>query len=230
MTETAAAAQLRKEGWCVLREIIPQPQAQQLRIALYGVFGGCGIMAPACFNNVPPGPICLRTSVIKDCPGLAPYMVEPRLLEVLEAAVGRPLAVTSTTFLVHQPDEPAGPWHKGEPFDSTSAPGAGPAAHVMLYWMFSQFTEENGGLLCRPQGCEGTLTITGNVGDVAILDSRIPRAVAANPSPLMRLSVAAGYATAGVGAPPKDTTSKMPKAVYEGMPAAAKLLFHHWVQ
>lgn len=217
---------LREQGWCVLKGIVPDDRARELRTTLNGILGNYGCIAPSVTEKAPLPPVTLRASVIREAPDLASYVADPRVIELLESAAGGLVAATSVTSWAHEPDDPAGPWHTGEPFDSASTSGS---VHFLTYWMFSAFRPDNG-LAVRPAGGGEPCIITGRPGDVAVLDSRLQRSCIANTSALMRFSVVAGYAPAGSGPVPKDEKAAISRSAFERLPDAAKPLFRHWVE
>jgi hypothetical protein len=238
--------QLRSEGWCILHDVVPVDVARQTRYDLYRIGSTCGVIAQAYNANLPEIPFYTRVSVVKDCQRFVPYLTNSRVTSVLHAALGQKLCITATTMQIHEFGTPAGPWHVGEPFDSTSTSllRSDRAAHLTLVWMFSDFYEGNGGYKLlqashrrnSPVGTEacaqpGELHVSGTLGSVLITDSRTWRAIAANEDDLIRLCVVIGFAPLPErGTPPRDERSVLAKTIFEKLPDDAKPLFQHWVR
>jgi hypothetical protein len=238
--------QLRQGGWCILHDIIPVEAARQTRIDLYRVAATCGVIAQSYNPNLLEIPFYTRVSVIKDCQRFAPFLLDSRVKSIVDAALGPKICVTATTMQVHEFGTQAGPWHIGEPFDSTSTSLLRPdaIAHLTLVWMFSHFSKENGGYrllpgshLKSPPDAQDVsrhpeeVTVTGTLGSVLITDSRLWRAVAPNDDDLIRLSVTTGFAALPTAGPaPRDEKSVLAPAIFNKLPPLTQPLFEHWVQ
>src|SRR5688572_10362454 len=113
--------QLREQGYCILRDFIPADEAKASRITLWRCAVCCGVIAQGYNSNLVPIPFYTRFSVIKDGNAYSPYLAHDRILRIVRGALGQErVCVTATTMPVHEPETPRGPWHTGEPFDSTS--------------------------------------------------------------------------------------------------------------
>ena len=237
----ASAAQLREQGWCVLHDVIPPEQARRIRNDLWRCAVTCGVIAQSYNANVEPIPFYTRVSVIKDAVSLAVPLADDRVLAVVRAALGggEP-CITATTMQVHEPGTQRGSWHVGEPFDSTSTA----LGHLTAVFMFSPFTPENGGYLLLPASHRrgapkpgeasaqpGEVSVTGRSGTILLTDSRLWRAVAANDSDVMRLSVTAGYTAANGDSKkwPHDPKSVLAERIFKQLPDRTQNLLRHWL-
>lgn len=234
--------QLRKHGWCVLREVIPHEIAKQARFTLSRIGVTCGVIAQGYNGNLERIPFYTRINVIKDTQLFAPYLADVRLINIAQAALNGSPSVTSTTMLYHEPGTERGRWHVGEPCDAASTANLrrDKITHLTTVWMFSPFRADNGGILVLPdsQGSaeapgntvEEELTVTGKLGDVLIMDSRLWRAVAANEGDVPRLSVVVGYTAAGEReiSHLRNPASVMSPGLFDSLPESAKPLFRYW--
>lgn len=232
MSATAQAVmEIRESGWTLLKGVIPEAPARDIRYVLFRVGACCGVIATLYVENKVRPPFYTRPTVIKDEPRIAPWLLDERVAGVIDGALGADALVTSTTMDIHEPRTVAGEWHTGEPYDAVSRAVSSPGRHLTLHWFFSPFREDNGGLPViagsHRSGERGREhVITGGLGDVAILDSRLLRRVAANPSDVMRLSVIVGLSADAV--PSVDPASFVPQVVYDKFPPQAQRLFRYF--
>ena len=127
------------------------------------------------------------------------------------------IRITFTSAIITHPGNLRGDWHADWPFNQRNAghipaPYSDATFHLTSLWMFSPFTEANGGTLLvpgshrtsnNPTGDNGVdpnapypteIHATGDAGSVLLFDSRLWHASAPNHSQEPRVSVVVRYA------------------------------------
>jgi len=275
---SSVLSRLREQGWCVVPDVIPADVVLRCYYEAYRLVTTCGVIAPAYPRNmswqlraqelmedvvnparrddVLADQFYIRPAVINDSQVFAPALAEPRVAEIVDAALGRDARVTFTTLYVHEPETKRGPWHGGGPFHPAYAahypsPYPDAAPHLTAHVLFSDFTAENGGILAVPGShrrptnpayeprekrfvAEPTeMNLTAKAGSVLIMDSRLWHAIAPNPSDFPRVSVVVEYAPAREKLPASLANAKVPPmsaAVFHRLPASVQPLFRDWTQ
>ena len=202
---------IRRDGWCVVEGVIPEDEVDAIRdhVSHSTEIHGRAQAAEQGIGHVP--------GFIRYDQSLAPYLVDARLMALLEALLGSFIKVSFTTATINRPGNPRGRWHADWPFNQINAahvPAPYPDAvmHITTLWMLSPFTRENGGTLIVPSSHRWADNPTGNIdvdplapylteinatgpaGSVLVLDSRIWHATAPNQSQKDRVSVVVRYA------------------------------------
>jgi ectoine hydroxylase-related dioxygenase (phytanoyl-CoA dioxygenase family) len=148
---------------------------------------------------------------------LAPYLVHPRVLRLMESVFGPHVRVSMFTGSVNAPGLPRGPLHADWPFNQNSrahipAPYPDVLLHLVTFWMLTDFTLQNGATIIVPGSHKrstnptasgeadadkpqpGEARLVGERGTVAVVDARMWHAEAANESGEERVAVIARYA------------------------------------
>ena len=202
--------QLEMNGWCVLEGVVPADQVEAVRDSV------AATVAANRNLGAPPG-IGHLSAIINYDQSFAPYLADARLMSLVHHLLGANARISFTTGTINYPGNERGGWHADWPFNQHNA-GHVPApypdmvAHLTTLWMFSPFTDENGGTLIvpsshrsdnNPTGDNGVdplasypteIHATGPAGSVLILDSRMWHASAANTTTEPRVSVVVRYA------------------------------------
>ncbi len=202
---------IRRDGWSVVPDVIPADELEAVRDQVFRSTAERG-RAEAAEQGIGHVPGFIRFDQ-----SIAPYLAEPKLIDLLEALLGPYLRVSFTTATINHPGNRRGEWHADWPFNQNNAahvPAPYPDAlmHVTTLWMLSSFTAENGGTLIvpgshrwpnNPTGDIGVdpkaaypteMNASGEEGSVLLLDSRTWHSTAPNQSGDSRVSVVVRYA------------------------------------
>ena len=205
-----ALQQLKTNGWCVLKNIIPEPEVHTVRDSVLQTVAQHRRDSAADSIGFVPGLIAHNQS-------FAPYLADARLMSICETLLGHDIRISYTSAIVNEPGNARGKWHADWPFNQNNAghiPTPYPDAvfHLATLWMLSPFTEQNGGTLIMPGShranynptadCDidplsqlpGEMQPTGPAGSVLILDSRMWHATASNHTEEPRVALAVRYA------------------------------------
>ena len=201
---------LKTDGWCVVPDVVPAADVDTIRGSVdYTVAENRNPNAPAGIGHL--------SSIIVHNQTFAKYLAAPAIMELVNAMLGEHARVSFTTGTINYPGNERGGWHADWPFNQRNAghiPAPYPDAtfHLTSLWMFSPFTEENGGTLVVPgshrtsnnptgnNGIDPTapypteVNATGTAGSVLLFDSRLWHASAPNRSQEPRVSVVVRYA------------------------------------
>lgn len=272
MNTQSVVQQIREQGWSRIDGVIPADALEKCYYEGYRLVTTCGVIAPsypyngswqlralelmedvidtARKDSVLEDQFYIRPAVINDTLSFAPYLGDPRVSEVLTAALGKDPIVTFTTLYVHEPGTKRGLWHAGGPFNPDylahyPSPYDNAATHLTVHLLISDFSDENGCLLAVPGSHRRTTNpafepkdkrlvkypdearITGPAGSMVIADSRLWHAIAPNDSDFPRMSVVLECAPA---TSPHAKCAKMPKGVFNRLPPNVQPLFRGWVQ
>jgi len=161
--------------------------------------------------------VAATSGLISADQSFASYLVDGRIIGVVEAFLGPHVRVSFTTAIINNPGNERGPWHADWPFNPTNAghiptPYPDAVMHLTAIWMLSPFSKETGGTLVvpgshrvsdNPSGDNGVdplapypteTQVTGKPGDVLVFDSRLWHATATNFGNGPRVGVAVRYA------------------------------------
>lgn len=200
---------LKLNGWCILENIIPTTEIDAIRKSVYQTVQTHKRNAAENIGFVP--------GIIAQNQSFAPYLAEPRLVALCNAALGHDLRISFTSAIINEPNNQRGHWHADWPFNQTNAghvPAPYPDAvfHLTTLWMLSPFSIENGGTLIvsgshrspnNPTGnngidshahIPGEMNATGPAGSVLVMDSRLWHATAPNHTNEPRVALAVRYA------------------------------------
>ena len=201
---------LRIDGWCVLEGIIPDSNVEAVRKSVEAT------VAAHRSSNAPEG-IGFVPGLIGLDQSFAPYLADPRLMNIAEALLGHHVRVSFTSGMINYPGNKRGGWHADWPFNQKNAghiPAPYPDAvmHLTTLWMLSPFGSENGGTFIvpgshrtdnNPSGDNGIdalepypteMRVEGAAGSVLVMDSRLWHATAPNCSDRPRCALAVRYA------------------------------------
>jgi len=201
---------MKLDGWCVLKNVIPTEQVAAVREAT--------VAATAAHRNPnAPKNIGHLSGVINHDQSIAPYLADPRLLDLVEGVLGPNVRISFTTATINEPGNARGGWHADWPFNQRNAgcmpaPYADLPMHITTIWMLVDFSTETGGTLVvsgshrmpnNPTGGFGVgdlepypteVNATGKAGDVLVMDSRLWHATAPNVTDSKRVATVVRYA------------------------------------
>jgi len=201
---------MKLDGWCVVKNVIPTGEVAAVRE---------GTVAATAAHRNPDAPknIGHLSGVINHDQSIAPYLVDARLLAVIEGVLGPHVRVSFTTATINEPGNARGGWHADWPYNQRNA-GCMPAPypdvpmHITTIWMLVDFSMETGGTLVvsgshrmanNPTGGYGVgelesypteVNATGQAGDVLVMDSRLWHATAPNITNNPRVATVVRYA------------------------------------
>ena len=204
--------QIKEQGYCLLRDVIPSDQVERVRADVLGVVDKYKYER----TDAPPR-IGAVSGLIRFTQSFAPYLLDSRLGSLCRSLLGEHYRVSYTSSIVNFPGNDRGGWHSDWPFNQHNgghieAPYADVLMHLTTLWMLSPFTHENGGTLIapgthrepdNPTGNNGVSpeivldkekTLVGSAGTIAVLDSRLWHATAVNGSKNPRVGMAIRFA------------------------------------
>lgn len=256
---------LRQNGYCIIEGVIPHDRVEAVRTSVLDA-----VTEHRHRRADAPQHIGAVSGLINYDQSFAPYLKEERLWAVCCAALGPEARVSYTSSIVNYPGNERGPWHADWPFNQRNAghvPAPYPDAvfHLTTLWMLTPFTAANGATLVvpgshrranNPSG-DGSdplallpdeIQLEAEAGAVAVLDSRLWHATAANTSQAARVGLAIRYApwwlNLALLKPGSDERRRMvderglkdnevppvEAAVYRRLPTSVQPLFRHWVE
>ncbi len=196
-------ASLRRDGWCVIEEVIPSSDAARVRDS---------VMATLASDDYEQG----RNFVASNS-DFVRYLPDQRVLGVVEGALGPLARVAFTGPIIRQPGEARGGWHSDWPFGGgggayIAAPYPDAVFYLTTIWMLSPFSPETGGTVIVPGSHRSgidpqtdprvdeskshptEIRVTGDPGSVMMFDSRMwhakPNNDSENPRVAMRVCFA----------------------------------------
>lgn len=140
---------------------------------------------------------------------IASHLAARPIIDVCEALFGPHARISSIAGTVHAPGTQRGELHVDWPHKHSNEscirqPLGNTVAHLVTFWMLTDFTLENGATiilpgshraLTEPEPIEETeVRLLGRAGDVGLMDARTWHAVAPNLSQRDRVAVVARYA------------------------------------
>ena len=209
---TSKVDELQVSGWCLLEDVIPEDEAHSLYHRIEN--------APTpldSFGTDESRPGKKTRAILNFDQTFAPYLADPRVMEVCEAFLGADLRIMETLY---NSDIFAdrGRWHADWPFSQDEsipgrflAPYPDICAMITTIWMLTPFTPETGGTLVLPgthkqprnptgeigidcwQPFPGEVQVTGRPGSVLMLDSRVWHARPVNHSKALRSMIRVMY-------------------------------------
>ncbi|MEM7125363.1 MAG: phytanoyl-CoA dioxygenase family protein [Chloroflexota bacterium] len=201
---------MKLDGWCVVKNVIPASKVTTVRENILTV-------TEAHRNPAAPKQIGHVSGVINHDQSFAPYLVDERLMSLVEAQIGPNPRISFTSATTNEPGNARGDWHADWPFNQRNAgcilaPYPDMVMHLTTIWMLADFTAETGGTLVvsgshrmsnNPTGGFGPgllepypteVNATGRAGDVLVMDSRLWHATAPNVSTIKRTAIVIRYA------------------------------------
>lgn len=202
--------QMKTDGWCVLRDVIPPEQIATVRES---------VAATVARHRNPQAPkhIGHLSGLINEDQSFAPYLAQPDLLALLQGLLGPAVRISFTTATINEPGNERGEWHADWPFNQRNAghiaaPYPDALMHLTTIWMLSAFSRASGGTLLAPgshrlpnnptgdsgadpyQSLPNEIYASGEAGSVLVMDSRLWHATAPNTSPEPRVAIVIRYA------------------------------------
>ena len=175
--------QIRNQGYCILPGVIPEDKISGVRNDI--------IEAADKFGTKKPKNTYLATT-INYTQSFVPYVVNSKIMAVIEPFFGAHVRVSSTTTQINEPQNERGHWHADWPFNAgyISKPIPDLVIHLATLFMLTDFTCKNGGTLMRPgshkwgtnptyesePSCEDypdQIHGEGSAGSVLIMDTRL---------------------------------------------------------
>ncbi len=203
--------EMKVHGFCVIEEVIPAACCEEVEARVLEA------ARRQCRPGTAPENVSFCAGIINHEQSFAPYLAEPRLLQIVTSLLGHDVRVSFTSAIVNEPGNARGDWHADWPFNQRNAghvPAPYPDAtmHLTTLWMLSPFTADNGGTLVVPgshrsstnptarMGVEpardlsAQMQVMGPAGSVLVFDSRLWHATAPNQSSVPRVALAVRYA------------------------------------
>ena len=198
---------LRRQGYGVMRDIIPREKVDELRDS---------ISATVRLRTSKPMPQGYVGGLLRWNQQMANHLIHPEMMELCDAVLGRHSRISTIAGTVNEPGVPAGGLHADWPHSPRDEAYMGEGspnglAHLVTFWMLSDFTPENGATTIIPGShlrrgattdrsrsgdtAKGTIRqLVGSAGDVGLLDARTLHAIGANSSSEDRVAVIVRYA------------------------------------
>ena len=204
--------QIRQDGFTIFQDVIPADEIAAVRRHI--LEAARRLADPKKLADLKVSHV---SSFINHEQSFAPYLTDPRMIEVVHALLGPHFRISYTTTQINEPGNPRTRWHADWPFNQKNA-GHIPAPypdgcfHLTTLWMFSPFTSENGGTLVVPGSHRITtnpttdmgvdpdapypteLLVTGRAGSVLMFDSRLWHAANHNGSSEQRVAMSIRFA------------------------------------
>ena len=213
-TETLATA-IYEEGWCLIEDVVPEDRIEPIKTELTTM--GQGETENKPFTRVTNGITNYCASSINYSQSFAEYLAHPRVVDLVGKLFGPHFRVCATSTTNNIPGGSRKEWHGDQPFAGNYAghiESPYPDVNIMTLttiWMFSSFSEDNGGTHIRPRSHKlntnpsygakpcfdpypDEIQVTGPAGSVLLFDSRVWHAGGANKTDAPRISLVARYA------------------------------------
>ena len=150
------ARRLSVHGWCLIDDVIPDPEIEPIRDALVEQVR-CQrreherhlAAARAAGHVVGSTGVEVCQDVISSVPRVAPYLADPRILGAVRAVFGPWVRITSTSGIVTRPGNSRGRWHADWPYNQKigshlPAPYPDAVLHLSSIFMLSEFSSRTG--------------------------------------------------------------------------------------
>ena len=234
--------QIKEQGYCLLRDVIPSDQVERVRADVLGVVDKYKYER----TDAPPR-ICAVSGLIRFTQSFAPYLLDSRLASLCRSLLGEHYRVSYTSSIVNFPGNDRGGWHSDWPFNQHNgghieAPYADVLMHLTTLWMLSPFTHENGGTLIAPGTHREPDNPTGNngVSPEIVLDKEKTLVGSVG----MAIRFAPWWLNLDTLMPESDERCRMadergmrenlvppvPREVFDRLQEGVKPLFRHWLQ
>ena len=217
---------LKMDGFCVLEDIIPADQVDAVREDVVQTQAthhrkaeGELTKTRARGHRIGARGVANLKQIINETQSFVPYLVDQRILDIVEAVFGPHARISSTSCVINHPGNARGYLHADWPYNATNAshlPAPYPDAllHLSSIWMLSPFSPETGGTIILPGSNRnldnpasgsmraidqdaphpGEMHVCGPAGSVLLYDSRLWHAVASNRSHHPRVAILVRYA------------------------------------
>ena len=214
--EVSPVDELHERGYCYIDNVIPPAEVGRIRDSVRAdVMRHNDSQPPKDRTAVRGGKV---GNLLRFNQTLAPYLVEERFRGVIDAALGPRNRISFFTGFVTPPGAQRARWHADWPYDQglpshIPTPYPDVALHLTTFWMLSDFRPDNGATHVMPRshrlpdhprdGAEhgdprgvlaGETQLIGKAGTVAVCDSRLWHASAANTSRDTRVAVVVRFA------------------------------------
>ena len=211
MNTSRLSAEIYERGFCILPDVIPLDQCQQIADSVRGTVERLRESYPSPENGG-----CVPGLINHD-QSFAEYLSAPALLDLCHDLLGHNVRITFTSAIINHPGNLRGDWHADWPFNQTNA-GHVPAPypdrimHLTPLWMITEFTTENGATLIVPgshrestnptadtwdgptdQPFDNEHPACGPAGSVLVMDSRMWHATSPNSTETDRVALAVRY-------------------------------------
>ena len=153
---------LEIDGFCVLKEVIPSRELEEIRNTLVSAQEAQHEEAEGTLqeirkkgHRVGAEGVALLKQAINHTQCFAPYVASGKILDVVEARFGAYVRVSCTDCVVNHPGNERGYWHADWPFNQTNgshipAPYPDTTVHLSSIWMLTPFGPETGGTFLIP--------------------------------------------------------------------------------
>ncbi|MBM3265062.1 MAG: phytanoyl-CoA dioxygenase family protein [candidate division Zixibacteria bacterium] len=210
MTLEQALRRMDTDGFLVVDDVVPSGEVSAVRES---------IRETTQRHQNPNAPLHIGhvSGVIRYDRSLAPYLANPRVLDIVCALLGPHVRISFTTATINEPGNVRSGWHADWPFNQQNAghlpaPYPDVVMHLTTIWMLSSFSDDNGSTLIvpgshrfpsNPTGNNGVAPMAvltgekracGQAGSVLIMDSRLWHATAPNTTSEPRVAVVVRYA------------------------------------
>ena len=151
-----------RSGYCVVSDIIPAAEVQQVRQEVVAAQRAHQQAAAAELGRTrarghrvgAPGVDNLK-QVINATQCFAPYLAEQRILGTANALLGDFVRISCTDCVITNPGSERGYWHADWPYNATNsthvkAPYPDAVMHLSSIWMLTEFSVANGGTFIVP--------------------------------------------------------------------------------
>ena len=241
-------AQLQKEGYCLVRDVIPACKVQEVRRDI----DDAEEAGKRAYED-------LNWSHVNHMLSLAPYLADPRLLDIVRSMFNHSnVRISQTEFKSVQPRSNGHSWrgyHTDWPHDLTDLSRCGrvnqPFPDMIMslttIWMLSTFTPESGASwvvpgthrdLRNPRGEDdgidqfssipNEIQVCGDAGDVLMIDSRIWHSRGANTTDEIRTSIVARYSPWWLSVDQGNRNRAfLPVHIFDALPEAVQALYAH---
>ena len=210
MTVSDTTTRIKEDGWMVVEDIIPEDEVAGIRDSILAT------VEDAKASSNPEDLRIVQGSLINRNQSLAPYLADPRIVNVAEALWGRHVKITITTPVVLFPGGNPQGFHSDWPFNQKhaaviEAPYPDTPMLLTVIFMLSDFTLENGATRLVPGSHRiphnwseqygednrsphpSEVRATGRAGSILMFDSRLWHAPAINHTDQPRAGVTVRY-------------------------------------
>ena len=199
---------LRRDGYVILKGVIPAHEVGPVRESVADTVRR---------HTSLPLPQGYVTGFLRLNQAIAPYLTDPRIMEIVEVLFGENARISMLTGVINGPGIQRGPVHADWPYNQDQysrvrAPYPDVIMNLVTMWMLSRYTKANGGTIVVPRShlhsnaprqrtdldpdsvFEDEMQIEGDPGDVAVFDARTWHSIAPNITEEERVGVIVRYA------------------------------------
>jgi len=156
------AASIRHKGYCIVENVIPASEVDDIRLRVVAAQQAHHAEAEAELVKTRarahrigvPG-VDLLKQVLNATQCFAPYLADERILGIAESFFGDFVRVSCTDCVINHLGTERGYWHADWPYNATNsthvkAPYPDAMMHLSSIWMLTHFTHENGATFVLP--------------------------------------------------------------------------------